>query len=779
MDATSPDQPIARGSTMIHNAISPLSPSSPKLDSSAEILQQLLENGQISRKSYELLLMANQVTIPKSADAPASISKASASARASIASVRTVIRLSHDDRCRQELGGEGEDATPKIEVQETFDWFHDDLDLAPTPSKIAKSKRSSPLWKWIKSWPLFPQTILTVLFGGILIMIPGSLSIIFCVKDRGEYWTHQTPNCMGIGGYPFFVFATYFTILWAFYWGVRYVLRILPEVLIRLSDICLGTSDEGETNAFVEHLMDYLRHMRRAIAYLLLSVIGLTTFTTIFTEHTDNTIYYNWQQVITLIWSSLVWSCFVWVSEKFLLQVFAVQFSKRAFSERLEAEKFAFHVLGCLNRARYRPNSAIGINMPMKSDLSDSNHSSELELAVKDLESQARKTLSRARRPDPWLGAGGFSRFQQGVGKHAARLGLNLKNVAGVVVGVESGETAGVLLRSLHDAKMLSKRIFLSLQRGSSGVLVPEDFRPFFLTQEDALAAFKLFDKDDNGDISPQEMKATVVEIYRERLSLDRSIRDGNQAMHKLDGLLKVFMFALILFICLGIWGVNVTNFLAGLISLWVGILFAIGTTIKNLLESVVFLFLTHPYDVGDRVEIDGNAFIVKEFALSVTIFRTPDGKEVIAPNPLLLGKFIYNIRRSGAQSESVTLHLDGDTTESQLQELKDRLNDFAQNSSRDFSGNIIPTISQINAGNELVISIGITHKANWSNFGNKVVRTNRFMIELRKILKDLKIEMSSSALTVKMDTTPSFDSIVGTQQQHGDPLGVYRRSSG
>ncbi|TPX37039.1 hypothetical protein SmJEL517_g00849 [Synchytrium microbalum] len=713
------------------------------INNASEILQQLLHNGQISRASYDLLLMSqvNNAAIT-STSRNRSVSSRKKSAGLVPAHVESPIQeLQHGDD--QDLG------SPKVDDAKTFDWEHDEIDVAPTQSsKIAKSKRGYLSRRWIMSLPLFPQTILMILLGGVAITIPGIISLLLCVQDRGVYWTVQRPTCMGIAGYPTFVFSVYFLILWTFFWGERYVLTILPEVLIRLSDIFLGTSDDGETNAFVEHVMDYLRHMRRAIEFLLLSAVGLTSFTTIFTSNVDTTNYYNWQQVVTLLWSSLLWSCFVWVAERFLLQLFAVQFSQRAYSERIEAEKYAFHVLGCLNRARYRPNNSVGLNVPTDSDIStDSSHSDELETAVTELEKQARKTSSTPQ--NHWLGlrnrssySAGVEKFQKGIEKHAVRLGLNIKNVAGVVVGVETGETAGVLLRSLHDAKMLSKRLFLSLKRGSSGILVPADFRPYFPTQAETMAAFKLLDKDENGDISPQEMRTTIIEIYRERLSLDKSIRDGNQAMHKLDGLLKVFMFALIIFICLGIWGVNITNFLAGLISLWLGILFAIGATIKNLLESVIFLFLTHPYDVGDRVEIDGNTYIVKEFALSVTVFRTPDGKEVIAPNPVLLTKFINNIRRSGPQVETVLLKLSGDTTEAQLQKLKERLGDFAQHSSRDFNSSVTTHIKELNDSNQMTVSVSITHKTNWSNFSNKVARTNRFMLELRRIMMDLNMSI-------------------------------------
>lgn len=33
---------------------------------------------------------------------------------------------------------------------------------------------------------------------------------------------------------------------------------------------------------------------------------------------------------------------------------------------------------------------------------------------------------------------------------------------------------------------------------------------------------------------------------------------------------------------------------------------FVFGNTCKNVFESIIFLFVIHPFDVGDRCEIDG-----------------------------------------------------------------------------------------------------------------------------------------------------------------------------
>ena len=113
-------------------------------------------------------------------------------------------------------------------------------------------------------------------------------------------------------------------------------------------------------------------------------------------------------------------------------------------------------------------------------------------------------------------------------------------------------------------------------------------------------------------------------------MKLDVSLRQSSQAISKLDDLFKVFMYIIILFVCLGIFNVDTTKFMAAAISLWLGIVFAIGGTIKNLVESIIFLFITHPYDVGDKVEVNNVNYFVKKFGLMTTVFTGVDGKGIL-----------------------------------------------------------------------------------------------------------------------------------------------------
>jgi Ca2+-binding EF-hand superfamily protein len=57
----------------------------------------------------------------------------------------------------------------------------------------------------------------------------------------------------------------------------------------------------------------------------------------------------------------------------------------------------------------------------------------------------------------------------------------------------------------------LARRLFYSFAKHGADYIVVEDIERFFPTPENALAAFALFDQDNNGDVSREELEAACL----------------------------------------------------------------------------------------------------------------------------------------------------------------------------------------------------------------------------------------------------------------------------
>lgn len=70
----------------------------------------------------------------------------------------------------------------------------------------------------------------------------------------------------------------------------------------------------------------------------------------------------------------------------------------------------------------------------------------------------------------------------------------------------------------------------------------------------------------------------------------------------------------------------------------------------QEVLTSIIFLFIKHPFDVGDRVNLEKGSYTVKEIRLLSTVFLDSNGTSVQAPNVVLNG--MVRILNHGAHLE-------------------------------------------------------------------------------------------------------------------------------
>ena len=104
------------------------------------------------------------------------------------------------------------------------------------------------------------------------------------------------------------------------------------------------------------------------------------------------------------------------------------------------------------------------------------------------------------------------------------------------------------------------------------------------------------------------------VNVFRERRALALSLNYTKTAVNKLHHLLNVLVGVVIVIIWLLILDVPITHFLVFVSSQLLLLTFMFGNTFKTTFEAIIFLFVMHPFDVGDRCEIEGVQVIVKNF---------------------------------------------------------------------------------------------------------------------------------------------------------------------
>ncbi len=173
---------------------------------------------------------------------------------------------------------------------------------------------------------------------------------------------------------------------------------------------------------------------------------------------------------------------------------------------------------------------------------------------------------------------------------------------------------------------------------------------------------------------------------------------------------------------------------------------FVFAVTTQEFLGSCIFLFVKHPYDVGDRVDIVGPAqeyLVVEQISLLYTVFKRIDSMKMVqVPNIVLNTLWIENITRSKAMKEQLEMYISFDTSLEDIETLRSEMEAFVRHSdnSRDFQPDIVLEATGIGNMDKLQLKVEIRHKSNWHNETVRAARRSKFMCALVLALRKVPI---------------------------------------
>ena len=189
------------------------------------------------------------------------------------------------------------------------------------------------------------------------------------------------------------------------------------------------------------------------------------------------------------------------------------------------------------------------------------------------------------------------------------------------------------------------------------------------------------------------------------------------------------------------------------------------SATAQEFLQSVVFVFVKHPFDVNDRVTIYGNTgsllhgddYFVKKISLLYTEFKKMEGHIVQAPNSYLNTLFILNMRRSGGLAEAVPIAIKFGTTIDQINGLRDKLLEFVKSEKREFQPNILTELRDVTEAYSVTLNVVFFYKSNWQNELLRLTRRNSFICAMMLAMQELGIEGPRSGLPGAKEQFPWF----------------------
>ena len=128
---------------------------------------------------------------------------------------------------------------------------------------------------------------------------------------------------------------------------------------------------------------------------------------------------------------------------------------------------------------------------------------------------------------------------------------------------------------------------------------------------------------------------------------------------------LKTLLYLLTLIITAEALGINTASLTAIMSVLTLGVTLAAEDILGNVAGGLVILF-SHPFSLGDEIEVGGTTGTVREISLTHTKIETPDGQIVLQPNREMSSSKIINFTVLGRRRivYKVTASYDAPTDE-------------------------------------------------------------------------------------------------------------------
>jgi len=328
----------------------------------------------------------------------------------------------------------------------------------------------------------------------------------------------------------------------------------------------------------------------------------------------------EWVTVVGRILLSLFLSSAVLLIEKSLVQLISITYHQRSFANRIQDSKRDIHLLSLMFDASRNL-------FPMYCD----------EFAEEDYIINGSL--------DIMLTGGKVSGKPMKLVGDMSRFGDKITSVFGNIASEITGKKVfnpnsahSIVVEALErtrSSEALARRIWMSFVPEGKDTLTREDITeamgPSY--REEAEESFDAIDADQNGDISLEEMVRKIVDIGKERKAIANSMKDISQALAAFDKVLLFVVFIICIIIFLAVFQSSFIGTLTTAGTALLSLSFVFAATTQEFLGSCIFLFVKHPYDVGDRVDIAGpekEQLVVEKISLLYTVFTRIDKMQVV-----------------------------------------------------------------------------------------------------------------------------------------------------
>ncbi|KAF3446096.1 hypothetical protein FNV43_RR11275 [Rhamnella rubrinervis] len=281
---------------------------------------------------------------------------------------------------------------------------------------------------------------------------------------------------------------------------------------------------------------------------------------------------------------------------------------------------------------------------------------------------------------------------------------------------------------------------------------IDEDDLLRFMIKEEVDLVLPMFEGAETGKIDRKSLIGWVVKVYKGRKALAHALNDTKTAISQLNKLVSGIIIVVTLLVWLLLMGIATTKVLVVLSSQIVAASFMIGNTCKAVFDALMFVFVMHPFDVGDRCVIEGVPLLVEEMNILTTVFLKLNNEKVYYPNTVLASKAISNYYRSPDMGDTVDFSIDFMTPLERIGMMKDRINKYLEKNSQHWHPDHSVVVKEIENVNKIQMALYVNHTMSFQEYGERNNRRTELMVEMKKIFEELNIKYNLLPQTVNLN---------------------------
>ncbi|XP_010677442.2 mechanosensitive ion channel protein 10 [Beta vulgaris subsp. vulgaris] len=481
-----------------------------------------------------------------------------------------------------------------------------------------------------------------------------------------------------------------------------------------------------------EKVLYYVYGLRKSIQSVIWLALVLLAWTCMFDArvHEHNRVVKKISQLLVAV----LIAAMIWLTKIVLVKTLASSFHVRTYFDRMKESVFHHYILDTLSgppmdEILREENKAIkgSKSLPTKwknaknAMRSRNSGSRKLDMEkLRKLSMESPKSIWSLRRLMNHIRSSGLSTISKTVD--------------------EFGK-AEAEIKSEWQARTTAKRIFRNVAKCGAKYIEEEDLARF-LRRTEIHVIFPLIEGAiETGRITKSSFRNWVVRAYFERKALAHSLNDTKTAVQQLHKIASGIVSVIIFVVFLLMTGLATPRVVAFVITQMVVLGVIFHNTCKTVFDCIIFVFVMHPFDIGDRCKIDGVQMIVEEMNILTTVFLRYDMEKIYYPNAALLNMPISNFYRSPEMWDTVPFTIDASTSIEAINALKKAIQSYIDNKPSYWNSKHSFIVKDIEDLNKMNMALSVQHTINHQNIIERNMRLSELILELKKFFESLDIK--------------------------------------